>query len=300
MVLSVWVSHWQTTRWGGSHFGGGGAVFVVSENGDLAVYVDAAQAAADLEAIDVEDGEYPFAYRVDGAVLAILTEGELVVLDLTGEVDAAGLDAAIKAHLRQVTSTDPSAASPLDFAEVWLHREWVSRASSWPRWLSRRRARGTRPPTREQLAAPAGQPRPQLVHAGRLRELVGEVLAALPLGAVTVTESVVHGEASVHLAPRTEGAVDVLIRHTLMGVDVFVADSAPMEISAPNNVNYGPPERPWDDEVHDILRAVSQGLVLVGVDDAGQICKVQMPDDRLGVEGHPHSTLQTRRAPAWR
>lgn len=293
------MSHWQTTRWGGVRLGGGGAVFVVGQDGDLDVYVDAAQAADDLEAIDVEDGEY-VAYRVDGAVLNIVTEDELVVMDLSGELDSAGLEAAITAYVRQVPSANLSATTPLDFAEAWLHREWSSRASSWPRWLSRRRMRGTRPPTREQLAAPAGQPRPQLVHPGRMRELVDEALAVLPPEAATVTEDVVHGEASLHLIPRTTGAVDVLIQYTLMGVDVVVANSAPMEISAPNNMNAGPPERPWDDDVRDILHAVFQGLVLVGVDDTGQVHEVKMPGDRLGVASHFHGTLQSHRAPAWR
>ena len=90
-----------------------------------------------LEVIDVEDGEYPAAYRVDGAVLALLIQGRRVVLVPTGEVDEAGLRALIGDYARRVPSA-PRATTPLDFAESWLQEEWQRRWLRRPRWADRR------------------------------------------------------------------------------------------------------------------------------------------------------------------
>jgi len=72
------------------------------------------------------------------------------------------------------------AAAPLHSADLWLQREWDRRWPRRPEWLDRR-VHGLGPPMREDLAAPTGGLKPGLVRPWRLRELVDEVLAPLPL-----------------------------------------------------------------------------------------------------------------------
>lgn len=276
---------------------GGGAVFVGTRDGDLEVYADAAAAAGDLEAVDVQDGEYPFACRVDGAVLAIFTEDERVVLDLTGDVDQARLRALIEAYAPSAPGA-PRALAPLDFAEQWLDQQWQRRSVRWPRWLDRR-MHGSGPPARERLAAPAGRLRPRFVHSWRLRELVDEVVRPLAPAAVSLSEGRLHGRASVRLRPRAPGAVDVLLVYDLWGVDLLVGDSAPIEVSAPRNINYGPPERDWDEDVLEVLRAVSGGQMLIGRDEAGRVALVDIPGSRLGAHIQRSGHLVTCNPAPW-
>lgn len=276
---------------------GGGAVFVEDRDGRVEVYIDATRAGQALEVIDVEDGEYPSAYRVDGAVLELLDDDGLVVLDLSGEVDEAGLRSLIDGHAHQRVS--PPAGSPLDVAQAWLGQEWQSARSRWPRWLHRR-LNPSRPPSREELAAPPGIAAPQLVRPWLLREVVEEALAFLPEGAVRIIEESAGADATLHLRPRAAGAVDVLVRQRrLSWVDVFVAGSAPIEITAPHNVNYAPPHRFWQDDVREILSAVARGQALVALNTTGAADMVELPGGRLGtfIHGTPHQP--TTRPPAW-
>lgn len=276
---------------------GGGAVFIGDRDGNIDVYVDAKAAGDALEVIDVEDGEYPSAYRVDGAVLELLDDDGLAVADLTGGVDEQGLRSLISQYtLRR--STAPASSPPLDYAEAWLRAEWEFQRSRWPRWL-RRRLGPASPPTREELAAPLGAPSPRLVRPWLLRGLVDEVLASLPEGAVSVVEGAVGGDATLHLVPRAAGAVDVMLSYGLTRVDVCVADSAPIEITAPENVNYGPPDRFWQDDVRDVVRAVSRGEALVALDAHGMADMVEIPGGRLGVTVHGRPRQPTSRPAAW-
>ena len=275
---------------------GGGAVFVATRDGDLEVYADAARAAGHMEVVDVEDGEYASAHRVDGAVLAILVQGKRVELVATGEVAEVGLHALIEDHARRPPSA-PGGATPLDVAEAWLVWQWEHRWPRWPAWLDRR-LHGSGPPGREELAAPPGGPGPGLVRPQRLREVVDEVIAALPPGAVSITEGTEHGQEILHLRPRAHGAVDVLLVHHLMGVDVVVADSSPIEITAPYNINCGPPELAWDEDVHEVLHATSRGQVLIG-EDAGRVVMVDVPGHRLGANTSLRGRVRTRRPAAW-
>ena len=145
-------------------------MFVATRDGDLEVYPNAGRAGDHLEVIDVEDGEYPAAYRVDGAVLAPLIQGQRVVLLPTGELDEAGLREVIGNYARRVPSA-PRATTPLDFAESWLQEQWQRRWPRRPQWLDRR-LHGMAPPRRAELAAPPDGPGPGLVRPQRLREVV--------------------------------------------------------------------------------------------------------------------------------
>ncbi|WP_123378933.1 hypothetical protein [Pseudokineococcus lusitanus] len=132
----------------------GGAVFVLDRDGDLDVYADAAYAAGSMEFLMVEDDEYVTAYRVDGAVLAIASvrKEERVVLTLTGEVDAAALQALVDDAVRRSPAGTATAGvvTPLDYAEAWFAGEWNRRWVRWPHWLDRW-LHGAGPWTREQL-----------------------------------------------------------------------------------------------------------------------------------------------------
>lgn len=274
---------------------GAGAVFIGDRDGTLDVYVDAVDAGEALELIDVQEGELPSAYRVDGAGLELLDDDGLVAVDLSGDVDEAGLQSLISGYAQQ-DLTAPQVSPPLDYAEAWMRAEWEFERSRWPRWLHRR-LNPANPPTRGELAAPPGAPAPRLVRPWLLREVVQEVLAPLPEGAVAVVEETVGAYATVHLRARAAGAVDVLLRYRLTGVDV--AGSAPIEIAAPDNVNYAPPNRFWRDDVRDVLFAVSRGQVVVILDPTGVATRVDVPGGRLGVTVHGRPQQPTRRPSAW-
>lgn len=273
-----------------------GAVFVGDRDGNVEVYVDATRAGQALEVIDVEDGEYPSAYRVDGAVLELLDDGGLVVLDLSGEVDEPGLRSLIDGYVH--ARATPPAGSPLDVAQAWLDQEWEQARSRWPRWLHRR-LNPSHPPSRDELASPPGIAAPRLVRPWLLREVVEEVLASLPAGVVRAIEEMEGADAALHLRPRAAGAVDVLLRHRLSGVDVFVAGSAPIEITAPESINYALPHRFWQDDVREILYAVSRGQALVVLNSTGAADTVELPGGRLGVSVHGTPSGPATRPPAW-
>lgn len=61
-----------------------GALFVGADE-PLLVYPSVAAAERDLEAIDVEEGVYPVAYGPNGEPYRIATEGNRVIIELTGE-----------------------------------------------------------------------------------------------------------------------------------------------------------------------------------------------------------------------
>ena len=78
-----------------------------------------------------------------------------------------------------------------------------------------------------------------------------------------------------------------------------IGDSAAIEITASYNVDYGPPERTWDEDVRDVLQAVSRGQVLLGEDDAGRLVMVDIPGGRLGVGIGHRDRLRTRHPATW-
>jgi len=167
---------------------GAGAVLAADRDDGVDVYVDAVRAGDAHEVGIVEDGEYTSVYRVDGALLELLDDDGYIVVDLSGEVDEAGLRSLIRDYLQRHPIA-PVTASPLDFAEAWLRADWEFERSRRPRWLHRR-VNPASPPAREELVAPPGAPVPRLVRPWLLREVVDEVLARLPEGAVRVEEGV--------------------------------------------------------------------------------------------------------------
>src|SRR3954468_13440085 len=97
-----------------------------------------------------------------------------------------------------------------------------------------------------------------------IRAIIAEVLASLPPGAAHVGES---RERLQHLdylrlrvSPRIAGALDVAIAayDGKGGVNVWIGDSLPIELTAPININADPP-RPCLDVIRDVLVGVAAG-----------------------------------------
>ena len=144
-------------------------------------------------------------------------------------------------------------------------RSWLAAAGA--AWLARgvhRAVQHTRAHDARMRAIASGP-----VDVDGLRALVADVVAGLPPGAVTVTESRVperpppglaeHGE--LRLTPRAAGAIEVLVMwfEEAGEVYVFLDESSPLELTAPIDVNAGPPERPFLDVVREVLTAVAEG-----------------------------------------
>lgn len=101
-----------------------------------------------------------------------------------------------------------------------------------------------------------------------IRAVIDAVVAGRPAGAVEVTETVVPSRPhdglperpEIHLSPRTEGAVRVAVTWSEPGsVDVFLDDDPPIELTAPVNVNSSGPERPFLDELREVVDEVANG-----------------------------------------
>lgn len=65
--------------------------------GRVVVYHDLADAEGSLEAIDIDDGEYPMAYTVAGDVLTVESQFDNGRLTPTGQVDLSDLCRRLKA-----------------------------------------------------------------------------------------------------------------------------------------------------------------------------------------------------------
>jgi hypothetical protein len=119
-----------------------GGLLVFTRDGDLLVFPSQRQAAGYIEAIDVENGEYPAAFKPDGCRVQITTSGDDVVFS-AATADAEGLRGQLEIYLaRPLRETD----DPCEIANTWLRDEW---AASWPRrpsWLHRV-VHGAEPPT---------------------------------------------------------------------------------------------------------------------------------------------------------
>lgn len=109
-------------------------VFVVAGDG-VEHHATAREAAAHMEAIDVEDGEYSGVYGLDGTVHDVVVRRGLVELDRTERTDLpALLDA-----LRDALDLPPGA--PVDLVALVDDRQrraWEHRWPRWPRRLDRR------------------------------------------------------------------------------------------------------------------------------------------------------------------
>jgi hypothetical protein len=126
-----------------------------------------------------------------------------------------------------------------------------------------------------------------------------EAIAVLPAGAAQLDES---DNGAYLLASRAAEAFPIVVDDYRDGLHVFVADvGAPIEIAAPLNVNYGKPNRPWDEDLREVVSLVAAGAAVVGRTAAGDPLCLVLEGSRMGVDD-PVSTSATRleRGAVWR
>lgn len=120
-----------------------GAVFIFTQDGDARVCRSLSDASR-MEAIDVDNGEYPGIFLLDGRIVTATTVAGDVVLTVTEDRDYDGL------RRRMQEFRHRSGLSPLDdlveVAYEWLRGEWEHRWPKRPRWLARR-VHGDAPPS---------------------------------------------------------------------------------------------------------------------------------------------------------
>ncbi|MDP9444350.1 MAG: hypothetical protein M3P83_08370 [Actinomycetota bacterium] len=113
-------------------------VFVFAEDG-VQFFATAAEAAAYVEAVDVETGVYEAFISLDGERLLPRPVDETNVrLERSGQHDDANLKALLERDraTRHAFTSDPS--DPVGVANELLAREWEARWPKWPHWLDRR------------------------------------------------------------------------------------------------------------------------------------------------------------------
>jgi hypothetical protein len=120
------------------------ALFVFDRENSCSVFPDAAEATGQLEANDVEAGEY-VVFDQDGTVFEIWAEGLDVRLRRTDERDLAQLQDRLGRFLDESRITCAS-ADVIDVGNAILEAEWESRWPKRPRWLATR-LHGDAPPT---------------------------------------------------------------------------------------------------------------------------------------------------------
>jgi hypothetical protein len=114
------------------------AVFVFFRDGGVCAYQSEADAAGDMEGIDVDDGEYDAAYLADGTVLNIrIPQGRLglFVLGRTDEQDRDALLERIQRY-QQMNGLPVDVSDLTPFANGLIQEEWQERWPKRPRWLS--------------------------------------------------------------------------------------------------------------------------------------------------------------------
>jgi hypothetical protein len=120
------------------------AVFVFGEDPLPGVFTSMAEAAGDMETLDVENGEYHALYSVDGCRVRVSTASGSVRLEVTDERDVADL----RRRLREWAAVGHLASDPDDLVAVaneLLRDQWDVRWPKRPGWLSRR-VHGAGPP----------------------------------------------------------------------------------------------------------------------------------------------------------
>ena len=146
------------------------------------------------------------------------------------------------------------------------------------------------------------EPEDPAVEVTRARVLaaIEPILSALPEDAVELAESDSADRRTVTLRPRVHGAVDVLIDYRDLVVYAFVGSDTPIEIAAPYNDNYGPPVRPWADELRSVVEAAAEGHVVLGRRAGGPVVSVRIDGSRLGVDLNiDPGSLELHRAVPW-
>jgi hypothetical protein len=122
------------------------AVLVFNRDGDLMVFLSVHDAAGYMEAVDVEAGEYPAVFLLDGTQVDVATDGQYAVTLTPGDP---GHMAELMQHLREYNRVIGRDAVPADdpvaAANAWLDAEWRVRWPQRPAWL-RSRVLGDAPP----------------------------------------------------------------------------------------------------------------------------------------------------------
>jgi len=120
--------------------------------GDLAVHESPQQAAASMEAIDVEAGDYEAIYDQDGVLYQPVVEGAQVELRATEIRDYHDLVSRLKAfrELAGLALPEDAPDFPLAMARIVAERSWKRRWPKRPAWLSRR-IHGPGPPRFDSL-----------------------------------------------------------------------------------------------------------------------------------------------------
>ena len=120
------------------------ALFVFDRDGWCSVFPGAEDAAGDLEANDVEAGEYVVLDQ-HGTVFEIWAEGLDVRLRATGERDPAELHRRLGRFLAAM-EIECASDDAIEIGNAILRADWERRWPKRPRWLSRR-VHGEAPPT---------------------------------------------------------------------------------------------------------------------------------------------------------
>ena len=272
------------------------------EHGDVTLLADPAAVRRRIEAIDVEAGEYVCWDATGRRLDAVVTDG-VVVLHPAAEPVARPpeLIRVLVGHLLAVPGAVPPELVPGETAAAYLAR-CVRAAQDAERRFPRRGwwRRTPAPPAPMPTGAPEEQPEwwgeAGFVTRDRIDGVVARALAGLPQGAVEV----VHEEHTVELRPRAAGALGVRLDHGTTGLDVFLHDALPaIEITAPVNANYGPPDRPWAEDLADVLAAAAAGHVEISSNADGRAVSVDVLGTRLGAQLGVRPGRVRRRAAPW-
>ena len=120
-------------------------VFVFSEDPLPQAFRSLADAEAEMEAIDVENGEYKAVYTLDGRIVSAATADNRVVLKVTAERDEADLDWRLREWAKRAPELNDLLGDRVATANQLLLDEWEVRWPQHPKWLARR-LHGEEPP----------------------------------------------------------------------------------------------------------------------------------------------------------
>ncbi|MBC9819701.1 hypothetical protein [Terrabacter sp. MAHUQ-38] len=112
------------------------AIFVFTADNDLLIFTGLDEASSWMEAVDVDDGEYPAIYTDEGSVVKASLNSETVVLADSGRRDLDDLSNRLARYAEMVDL--PAPTDRLAFANTMLKREWDRQRSRRPRWLFKR------------------------------------------------------------------------------------------------------------------------------------------------------------------
>lgn len=89
-----------------------------------------------MEAVDVDDGEYPAIFTHQGSVVDASVNSETVVLTDSGRRDLDDLSNRLKRYAQMVGRPVPT--DRLAFANTMLKADWETQRLRRPRWLFKR------------------------------------------------------------------------------------------------------------------------------------------------------------------